>query len=95
MPTCFMFLTPPYLVARSATDAVLVNNLSFEIPQTRSDVEALGSTLETIGFKVISYKDFNVQVRSLDQFTIESVLNPKPSDLAILCKFGLQNLEKM
>ena len=48
--------------------------LSFEIPETRSDLEALGSTLETIGFKVKSYKDFNVQVMNINRSPVASVL---------------------
>ena len=42
--------------------AVIINNLALEVPDTVQDVKALSSTLETIGFKVESHKDFNTQV---------------------------------
>ena len=42
--------------------AVIINNLALEVPDTVQDVKDLSSTLETIGFKVESQKDFNTQV---------------------------------
>ena len=45
--------------------AVVINNLATQLPEMVPVVETLESTLETIGFKVKSYKDFNVQVKTL------------------------------
>ena len=42
--------------------AVIINNLALEVPDTVQDVKALGSTLETIGFKVESHNGLNAQV---------------------------------
>ena len=45
--------------------AVVINNLATQLPETVPGVETLESTLETVGFKVKSYKDFSVQVKTL------------------------------
>ena len=53
----------PYpMVLPKLGHAVLLNNLATDLPDTVADVEALRSTLETIGFKVKIEKDLNFQV---------------------------------
>ena len=44
--------------------AVVINNLARQVPETVPGVQTLESNLETIGFKVKSYKDFNAQVKT-------------------------------
>ena len=44
--------------------AWLLNNLATDFPDTVPDVDALKSSLETIGLQVTSYKDRNFQVGS-------------------------------
>ena len=42
--------------------AVLINNLATKVPDTVADVDAMKSTLETIGFRVKCSKNLNFKV---------------------------------
>ena len=45
--------------------AIIINNLRSQAPDTVSDVHALRAALETVGFNVKCYDDCNVQVSAL------------------------------